>query len=149
LIAGEPGLGGIFDDDEEPEPEIPEGYDPYPDGSDEPQTDEGGYEAGSLEALLAAADLGAAIRVLNDTAPSGEAGRGSNALSAAGFTSTGPGNFPGDSGLTATSVWYSGDNQATALAVAKVLGIPEDRVSEHATSQGVINVILRGALQLP
>jgi hypothetical protein len=104
---------------------------------------------GSLEALLAAADLAASVRVLNDTAPGGEAGRGASALSDAGFTTTTAGNYPGDSGLTATSVWYTDGYRDTALAVAKVLGIPDDRVIENTTTQGVINVILRGALQLP
>ena len=115
----------------------------------EAEPEPAGPEPGSLEALLAAADLGASIRVYNDTAPSGEAARGATALTEAGFTSTAATNYPGNSGLTATSVWYEAGNQDTALAVARVLGIPEDRVVEHATQQGVVNVILRGALQLP
>ena len=133
----------------EPEPEEPEETDPgYYEGEDyEPEPE--GPAPDSLEALLAAADLSLAVRVLNDTAPSGEAGRGASALADAGFIAATAGNYPGNSGLTATSVWYSGENLPTALAVAKVLGIPEDRVTEHATEQAPINVILRGALTPP
>ena len=132
------------------EPTEPEVVDPgYEDGEEYVPAEPEGPEPGSLEALLEAADLSLAVRVLNDTAPSGEAGRGASALADAGFIAATAGNYPGNSGLTATSVWYSGDNLPTALAVAKVLGIPEDRVTEHATQQGPINVVLRGALTLP
>jgi len=107
---------------------------------------EPGPEAGSLEALLAAANLNAAIRVLNDTGPSGEAARGTAALQGHGFVNPVAANYPGDSGLAASSVWYQGDNRDTALAVAKVLGIPEERVTEHTVPEGDINVIIRSAL---
>jgi hypothetical protein len=88
----------------------------------------------------------ASIRVLNDTGPSGEAGRGRDRLTAAGFTNVVADNFPGDSGLTSSAVWFTGDNAQTAAAVAEALGIPGDRVIEHAVAQGEINVIVRGAL---
>jgi len=86
------------------------------------------------------------IRVLNDTGPSGEAGRGRDRLTAAGFTHVVADNFPGDSGLTSHAVWFQGENEATAVAVAAALGIPADRVIEHAVAQGDIAVIVRGAL---
>ena len=113
------------------------------------QPGEGEAEPGSLESLLAAANLGAVVRVLNDTGPSGEAARGTAALQGHGFTTVEAANYPGDSGLAASSVWYAGENyRDTALAVARVLGVPEDRVTEHSLPQGNINVIIRSALAL-
>ena len=115
-------------------------------GEGEEGEGEGEPAPDSLEALLANANLGAAIRVLNDTGPGGEAGRGVANLVGHGFTAAVAGNYPGDSGLAANSVWYQGDYRDTALAVAKALGIPEDRVTEHSLPQGNINVIIRSAL---
>lgn len=108
-----------------------------------------GPEPGSLEALMAAANLDANIRVLNDTGPSGEAARGQAALQGHGFTTVVAANYPGDSGLAASSVWYSGEEfRDTALAVAKIVGVPEDRVTEHSLPDGNINVIIRAALAI-
>jgi hypothetical protein len=108
-----------------------------------------GPAEGTLEYLLANSNLGLNIRVLNDTGPSGEAGRGAAAVTGAGFTFVEAANYPGDSGLTASSVWYKGDNRSPALAVAKILGIPEDRVTQRENlPQGDINVIIRGQLQI-
>ena len=90
----------------------------------------------------------AAIRVLNDTGPSGEAGRGRDRLEANGFTNVVADNYPGDSGLATSTVWYMGDYHDTALAVAEALGISADNVAEHAVPQGNINVIVRGSLGL-
>ena len=131
---------------------------PTDDGATSPEPGEGEGE-GELEgepdpeletreALLANANLGAHVRVLNDTGPSGEAARGTAALQAAGFTAAEAANYPGDSGLAASSVWYTGDYRDTALAVAYLLGIPEDRVTEHSIPQGNVNVIIRSALPL-
>jgi len=118
-----------------------------PEETAEPEPE--GPEAGSLEALLAAANMDASIRVLNDTGPSGEAARGTAALQGHGFSTVEPANYPGDSGLAASSVWYSGEEyRDTALAVAKILGVPEDRVTEHSLPQGNINVIVRAALAI-
>lgn len=114
----------------------------------EPEPGEGEPEPGSLEALLAAANLGAHIRVLNDTGPSGEAARGTAALQSHGFTEVVATNYQGDSGLAASSVWYQGDNRDTALAVARIVGVPEERVTEHSLPQGDINVIIRNPLVL-
>jgi len=116
-------------------------------GEGEPEG-EADPELETREALLAAANLGAHIRVLNDTGPSGEAARGTAALQAAGFGAAEAANYPGDSGLAASSVWYTGDYRDTALAVAYLLGIPEDRVTEHSIPQGNVNVIIRSALPL-
>jgi hypothetical protein len=123
------------------------------DGATEPgegEPEQGAEEPGEPDSALAAANLNAAVRVLNDTGPSGEAARGSAALQGAGFTMVEAANYAGDSGLAASSVWYQGaEYRDTALAVAYVLGIPEDRVTEHTLPQGNVNVIIRSALALP
>jgi len=120
---------------------------PEPGEPEEPVAE--GPAEGSLEALLAAANLEAVVRVLNDTGPTGEASRGADALRAHGFATVDAANYPGDSGLADSSVWYQGEeNRASALAVAKVLGVPEDRVTEHTIPQGNINVIIRNALNI-
>lgn len=90
-----------------------------------------------------------AIRVLNDTGPTGEAGRGRDRLTEHGFTSVVADNFPGDSGLTASTVWYSDpEYHDSALAVAEALGIPADRVTEHSVTGATIAVVVRGSLGL-
>ena len=116
----------------------------------EGEGEDGEHEPDSLEALLEIANMDAVIRVLNDSGPTGEAGRGTAALQALGFNTVQSGNYPGDSGLSASSVWYQGEaHRETALAVAKAFGIPEDRVTEHDLPQGNINVIIISALTLP
>jgi len=94
-------------------------------------------------------DKAATIRVLNDTGPAGEAGRGRDRLTAAGFTNAVADNFPGDSGLTESSVWYMEGHHDTALAVADALGIPHERVIDHAVTGANIAVVIRGALPTP
>jgi len=118
-------------------------------GEDAYEPGDPGYENGDeYQQVEANVNYEVSIRVLNDTGPAGEAGRGRDRLTEHGFTNVVADNFPGDSGLTASTVWYTGDNHDSALAVAEALGIPADRVTEHAVTGAEIAVIVRGSLGL-
>ena len=106
---------------------------------------EGEAPAGDLASLLAAADLGAEVRVLNASGIAGEAGRGQEALTAQGFTVVTADNFSGTA-PSATSVWYAEGRSDTAAAVAAVLGIPAERVSQQTLRQGDVVVVVTAAL---
>lgn len=122
--------------------------DPANGNGDEPQEPAEPADNEYPEAPDPAVNYDVPIRVLNDTGPSGEAGRGRDRLADRGFTNVVADNFPGDSGLTASTVWYTGENHDSAVAVAEALGIPADRVTEHAVTGAEIAVIVRGSLGL-
>jgi hypothetical protein len=102
--------------------------------------------ATDITALLAAADKGAFVRVLNDKGPEGESRVGKAALDAKGFTKVEFAAYPGDSGVTANSIWYAADRKETALAVAAVLGIPAEQVTQVDVREGDVLVIVKSAL---
>lgn len=101
--------------------------------------------ADDVAALLEAADLDAQVRVLNASGINGEAGRGQEALTGQGFTSVEAETFSGTA-PSATSVWYTGDRADTAAAVAAVLGIPAENVSQQTLRQGEVVVVITSAL---
>ncbi|MBD7950892.1 MULTISPECIES: LytR C-terminal domain-containing protein [Oerskovia] len=113
-----------------------------PAATEEPPAD----PATDLTALLAAADKGAYVRVLNDGGPAGEARTGKDALDAKGFTKTKAEDYPGDSGLTATTVWYTENRKETATAVAAILGIPAEQVTQAQVREGDVVVVVKSAL---
>ncbi|KZM37079.1 hypothetical protein OJAG_02090 [Oerskovia enterophila] len=118
---------------------------------EEPVTEETPVEepadpATDINALLAAADKGAFVRVLNDKGPEGESRVGKAALDAKGFTNVKFEAYPGDSGVTVNSIWYAADRKETAMAVAAVLGIPAEQVTQVAVREGDVVVIVKSAL---
>ncbi|MNW62540.1 hypothetical protein D3C74_406810 [compost metagenome] len=54
--------------------------------------------------------------------------------------------YPGDSGVTVNSIWYAADRKETAMAVAAVLGIPAEQVTQVAVREGDVVVIVKSAL---
>ncbi|MFJ4106948.1 LytR C-terminal domain-containing protein [Oerskovia enterophila] len=118
---------------------------------EEPVTEETPVEepadpATDVDALLAAADKGAFVRVLNDKGPEGESRVGKAALDAKGFTKVEFAPYPGDSGVTVNSIWYAADRKETALAVAAVLGIPAEQVTQVDIREGDVLVVVKSAL---
>nr|WP_241744275.1 LytR C-terminal domain-containing protein [Cellulosimicrobium arenosum] len=79
---------------------------------------------------------------MNDGGPSGEAGAGKDALDAEGFTNVTAEDFPGDSGVGGNTIWYAENRAETAAAVAAILGIPAERVSQEALRSGDLMVVL-------
>lgn len=117
--------------------------------STEEPSEEPSEEATDVAALLEAADTSAYVRVLNDGGPSGEAGRGSDALGAQGFTNAVADNYPtDDSGQTTNVVWYTEGRAETAAAVAAVLGVPAEETSEQALSDGDVIVVIKQELDI-
>ena len=119
----------------------------------EPSTEETPVEeespadpATDITALLAAADKGAFVRVLNDKGPEGESRVGKAALDAKGFTKVEFAAYPGDSGVTVNSIWYAADRKETAMAVAAVLGVPAEQVKQVDVREGDVLVIVKSAL---
>ncbi|QAY69159.1 LytR C-terminal domain-containing protein [Xylanimonas protaetiae] len=103
--------------------------------------------AADLTTLLAAANLDAHVRVLNDSGISGEAARGKTALDGKGFTQVEAGNPPaGFTSPATTSVWFAEGKDDTAKAVAAALGIPAGNVSQQAIREGDVIVIIKSAL---
>jgi len=102
--------------------------------------------ATDLTALLAAADKGAFVRVLNDDGPEGESRVGKSALDAKGFTNVKFESYPGDSGLAANTVWYTENRKETATAVAAILGIPAEQVTSAQVREGDVVVVVKTAL---
>jgi cytoskeletal protein RodZ len=103
----------------------------------------------TIASLLAKANLAANVRVLNNSGVAGEAARGATALSAKGFTAAKSENFAGGGAPTANSVWYTAGNAATAQAVAAVLGIPAERVTQETINSGDVVVVIMSKLTLP
>lgn len=99
-----------------------------------------------VAALLAAADKGAFVRVLNDDGPEGESRVGKTALDAKGFTNVKFEAYPGDSGVAVNTVWYTADRKETATAVAAVLGIPAEQMSETTVREGDVVVVVKAKL---
>jgi hypothetical protein len=102
--------------------------------------------AQDIAALVAAANTGAQIRVLNDSGINGEAKKGTDALAAHGFTNTAAETFAGNSSPAVTSVWYAANRSDTAAAVAAILGIPAENVSQQTLAKGDVVVIVKSAL---
>ncbi|MFF3065875.1 LytR C-terminal domain-containing protein [Oerskovia sp. NPDC057915] len=139
--AEQPADGAAAEEPAAPEePVTPE----EPAAPEEPVTPE--EPATDITALLAAADKGAYIRVLNDGGPAGEARTGKDALDAKGFTKTKAEDYPGDSGLTATTVWYTENRKETATAVAAILGVPAEQVTQAQVREGDVVVVVKSAL---
>ena len=136
-----PALG----EDTQPE-EPPAGEDevaPEEPSTDDTQTDDAPPEpATDLPALLAAADKGARVRVLNDDGPEGESRVGRDALQAQGFTNVEFAPYPGDSGVAGNTIWHNEDRRETALAVAAALGISEENVKQQTLREGDVMVVV-------
>ncbi|GAB2467670.1 LytR C-terminal domain-containing protein [Xylanimonas ulmi] len=143
--ATDPATGDATDPAEGDVTDPAEGDATDPAGGEATEAPTGG--ASDLATLLAAADKGAFVRVLNDGGPAGEAGRGRDALAGQGFTQVEAANYPaGGSGLTETTVWYTEGRQDTATAIAAALGIPSDRVVQQTVRSGDVVVVIKGAL---
>lgn len=95
--------------------------------------------------FVAASQLDAHIRVLNDSGITGEAARGVTALEGRGFTNVEAANNTGASPDT-TVVWYAAGYRDTAMGVAAVLGIPGEAVTQQPIRTGDVAVIIRSAL---
>lgn len=118
------------------------------DESEEPG-DEESDEATDIDALVAAGDTGALVRVLNDdSGVSGEAGRGVDALAAHGFSNTEANNYDGDSGQSTNVVWYAEGRAETAAAVAAIMGIPAEETSQQPLASGDVVVVVKEALDI-
>ncbi|ACZ31948.1 hypothetical protein Xcel_2942 [Xylanimonas cellulosilytica DSM 15894] len=131
--------------DGEVDGEVPADGETPADG-EEPDGESPADGGADLAALLEAANLGAHVRVLNDSGISGEAGRGKEALEAHGFTQVEAGNLESGTSPEATSVWYTADRADTAAAVAAALGIPAENVTEQPIRTGDVVVIVKSAL---
>ncbi|WP_166850621.1 LytR C-terminal domain-containing protein [Isoptericola sp. BMS4] len=119
---------------------------PSEESSEEPSDDASEEPSQDVAALVDAADTSAYVRVLNDGGPSGEAGRGAEALEAQGFTTVQADNYPDDSGQTANVVWYVAGREDTAAAVAAILGVPAEETSEQALGDGDVIVVVNEEL---
>ncbi|WP_425956015.1 LytR C-terminal domain-containing protein [Xylanimonas sp. McL0601] len=119
-----------------------------PPAAETPAADDGSKAAAApdVAALVAAANTGAQIRVLNDSGINGEAKKGTDALAAQGFTNAAAETFSGSSSPDVTSVWYAADRSDTAAAVAAILGIPAENVSQQTLAKGDVVVIIKSAL---
>ncbi|MCR8908418.1 LCP family protein [Thermophilibacter sp. ET337] len=99
---------------------------------------EDGSATGDVEASFTGS-----VSVLNATGVAGLAGDTANTLTDAGFEAA-AGNA-NESGLTATKIYYNDDSLASALGVAKTLGVPEANVSQndgsYTTTYDVIVVL--------
>ncbi|MFC8924222.1 LytR C-terminal domain-containing protein [Cellulosimicrobium sp. NPDC057127] len=98
--------------------------------------------APDVDALLEVADPSAFVRVLNDGGPNGAAGSGKEALDARGFTNVTAEDFPGDSGASGNVIWYTENRSDTAAAVAAILGIPAEQVSQETLRSGDVMVVI-------
>ncbi len=104
-------------------------------------------EAPDVDALLAAADPGAYVRVLNASGLTGMAATGKDALDARGFTQVEAADYEGSpDDVAVTTVWYGENRAETAAAVAAVLGIPEENVSQQPLRSGDVVVIIKSEL---
>jgi len=126
---------------EEPSEEPAETEEPTDTESEEPADDES-PEAPDIDALLEVADPSAFVRVLNDGGPSGSAGAGKEALDGRGFTNVTAEDFPGDSGASGNVVWYTENRSDTAAAVAAILGIPAEQVTQETLRSGDVMVVI-------
>ncbi|CPU65521.1 Uncharacterised protein [Mycobacteroides abscessus] len=96
---------------------------------------------------MAAADPSASVRVLNASGIGGEAGKGRDALTDQGFTNVEAADYEGDpDAVSVTSVWYAGDRADSAAAVAAILGIPAEQVSQQTLRSGDVVVIVKSEL---
>ncbi|MBD7997806.1 MULTISPECIES: LytR C-terminal domain-containing protein [Oerskovia] len=168
-VGGVAAISGGFSQKPSAEAEQPAAQPPADDaGAEEPPADDGAAEeppadgeeaeepptteetpappATDVTALLAAADKGAYVRVLNDDGPEGESRVGKDALQAKGFTKVEFAPYPGDSGLAANTVWYTANRKETATAVAAVLGIPAEQMTQTQVREGDVVVVVKTAL---
>jgi len=103
--------------------------------------------APDLATLMAAADPSASVRVLNASGIGGEAGKGRDALTSQGFTNVEAADYEGDPDeIAATTVWYGEDRSDSAAAVAAILGIPAEQVSQQTLRAGDVVVIVKSEL---
>ncbi|OLT48055.1 LytR C-terminal domain-containing protein [Cellulosimicrobium sp. CUA-896] len=117
-----------------------------PPAEEEPPAEET-PEAPDVDALLAAADPSAYVRVLNASGLTGMAGTGKDALDARGFTQVEAADYEGSpDDVAVTTVWYGENRAETAAAVAAVLGIPEENVSQQPLRSGDVVVIIKSEL---
>ncbi|WP_251150167.1 LytR C-terminal domain-containing protein [Cellulosimicrobium sp. Marseille-Q4280] len=98
--------------------------------------------APDIDGLMAVADPSALVRVMNDGGPTGSAGTGKDALDGRGFTNTTAEDFPGESGATGNVVWYTENRSDTAAAVAAILGIPAEQVTQETLRSGDVMVVI-------
>jgi hypothetical protein len=113
-----------------------------PPATEEEPTTEETPAAPDVDALLETADQSAYVRVLNDGGPDGSAGTGKGALDGRGFTNVTAEDFPGDSGATGNVIWYTENRADTAAAVAAILGIPAEQVSQETLRSGDVMVVI-------
>jgi hypothetical protein len=111
-----------------------------------PAAEEPAAPAVDVAALVAAADKGALVRVMNDDGPEGESRVGKSALEAKGFTNVKFEPYPGDSGASGNAVWYTENRKETALAVAAALGIPAEQATQQTLREGDVMVIVKTKL---
>lgn len=118
-----------------------------PPAAEEPPATEETPETPDLATLMAAADPSASVRVLNASGIGGEAGKGRDALTGQGFTNVEAADYEGDpDAVSVTSVWYAGDRADSAAAVAAILGIPAEQVSQQTLRSGDVVVIVKSEL---
>ncbi|GAA1995031.1 LytR C-terminal domain-containing protein [Isoptericola halotolerans] len=142
---GDEGAAG----DEDADSEDGASEDDGDDAGSEDGTEDEADEEGDLASLVAAADTGAFVRVLNDdSGVAGEAGRGADALEAMGFSNTEATNYDGDSGQTTNVVWYAEGRAETAAAVAAALGVSAEQTSQQPLANGDVVVVVKEALAI-
>ncbi|MBD5786658.1 LytR C-terminal domain-containing protein [Cellulosimicrobium terreum] len=121
-----------------------------PTGEESEPTDEESEEtedATDIAALLEVADTGAYVRVLNASGIGGEAGKGRDALTGEGFTQVEAADYDGSpDDVSGTTVWYAADRSDTAAAVAAILGVPAENVSQQPLRTGDVVVIVKSEL---
>ena len=127
------------DHDEDPPSEDPSAEDP----SAEESTDSETTEEPSSEEPEAEPDTSTRVLVLNSTQTAGLAGRGRDALAAAGWSDVVTGNYSG--ALPGSTVFYAEDDpvlEASARAVAEELGIETVELDAEIASEDPITVVL-------
>jgi len=125
---------------EEPPADEPPAQEEEPPADETPETPD-------LASLMAAADPSAYVRVLNASGIGGEAGKGRDALSGQGFTNVEAADYEGSpDDVSATTVWYAEDRSDSAAAVAAILGIPAEQVSQQPLRSGDVVVIVKSEL---
>lgn len=117
-----------------------------PPATEEPPVEET-PAAPDIATLMAAADPAASVRVLNASGIGGEAGKGRDALADQGFTNVEAADYEGDpNDVAVTTVWYGEDRSDSAAAVAAILGIPAEQVSQQTLRSGDVVVIVKSEL---
>ncbi|WP_435737010.1 LytR C-terminal domain-containing protein [Cellulosimicrobium sp. PMB13] len=103
--------------------------------------------APDLDALMAAADPSAYVRVLNASGLQGMAAQGAEALEARGFTEVEAADYEGSpDDVAVTTVWYAENRSDTAAAVAAALGVPAENVVQQPLRSGDVVVIVKSEL---